>query len=143
MPLVVMDDQNWISLPKYSKPYIMRIKAFLQNAFPRFYVGEEKTCPCKNCKNNKWHCQDLIYDHLICNGPCPLYENWICKVSSGNHRTSNERAENTDFEDNLNFGVNLDEMFNYSTSSSGPNDDAKKFYSHLEEGKFLSLGCTL
>ena len=70
------DKENiWINCPKYSEQYIRGIKTFLRNAFPEFAVGDEMTCPCKNCRNIKWHREDLIYDHLICNGPSPLYLN--------------------------------------------------------------------
>lgn len=57
------------------------------------------TRPCKNSKNSKWHRQDLICDHLICNGPCPLYVNWIFEVPSRNHRIDHEHAESMNFED--------------------------------------------
>ncbi|XP_074325524.1 uncharacterized protein LOC141663604 [Apium graveolens] len=139
-----MDDDlsQWITLPKYSTPYIKGIKDFLENAFPKFSVGDEILCPCKNCRNGKWHTQDLIYDHLICHGPCPLYANWICEVSSKDHRIDIERAENMGFEDSFTFGDNLDEMFHRTNDTTGPNDDAKKFYGHLEEGKQpLYPGC--
>ncbi|XP_074322757.1 uncharacterized protein LOC141659727 [Apium graveolens] len=139
-----MDDDlsQWITLPKYSTPYIKGIKDFLENAFPKFSVGDEMLCPCKNCRNGKWHTQDLIYDHLICHGPCPLYANWICEVSSKDHRIDIERAENMGFEDSFTFGDNLDEIFHRTNDTTGPNDDAKKFYGHLEEGKQpLYPGC--
>ena len=145
-----MDDEEnvWITLPKYSERYIRGIRAFLQNAFPKFSVGDEMTCPCKNCKNNKWHRQDLIYDHLIFNGPCPLYVKWICEVSHPkedkiNHGSS---AEFMDCEDTINFGDNLDDMLhraNGANGCNGANGDAKNFYRHLEEGKQpLYPGCT-
>ncbi|XP_074363733.1 uncharacterized protein LOC141704386 [Apium graveolens] len=142
--VIMMDDDlsQWITLPKYSTPYIKGIKDFLENAFPKFSVGDEMLCPCKNCRNGKWHTQDLIYDHLICHGPCPLYANWICEVSSKDHRIDIERAENMGFEDSFTFGDNLDEMFHRTNDTTGPNDDAKKFYGHLEEGKQpLYPGC--
>ncbi|XP_074323738.1 uncharacterized protein LOC141660649 [Apium graveolens] len=105
-------------------------------------ISDEMLCPCKNCRNGKWHTQDLIYDHLICHGPCPLYANWICEVSSKDHRIDIERAENMGFEDSFTFGNNLDEMFHRTNDNTGPNDDAKKFYGHLVEGKQpLYPGC--
>ncbi|XP_074379270.1 uncharacterized protein LOC141720620 [Apium graveolens] len=142
--VIMMDDDlsQWITLPKYSTPYIKGIKDFLENAFPKFSVGDEMLCPCKNCRNGKWHTQDLIYDHLICHGPCPLYANWICEVLSKDHRIDIERAENMGFQDSFTFGDNLDEMFHRTNDTTRPNDDAKKFYGHLEEEKQpLYPGC--
>ncbi|XP_074337516.1 uncharacterized protein LOC141674713 [Apium graveolens] len=136
------DLSQWITLPKYSTPYIKGIKDFFENAFSKFSVGDEMLCPCKNCRNGKWHTQDLIYDHLICHSTFPLYANWICEVSSKDHRIDIERAENMGFEDSFTFGDNLDEMFHRTNDTTGPNDDVKKFYGHLEEGKQpLYQGC--
>ena len=68
---VVMDDEEntWIKLPKFSDGYIRGVKAFIKNAVSRFAVGDEITCPCKKCKNDKWYRQHVVYDHLIYNGP--------------------------------------------------------------------------
>lgn len=123
----------WIHLPKYSQGYIRGIRAFIQHAFPKFAVGEEMPCPCINCKNAKWHSKDLIHDHLICNGPSPMYVNRILEVSGyvplptyqGTDEDSGLRNY-TDFRDNL------EEMLH---RTNGPNADAKKFYDHLEQGK--------
>ncbi|XP_074377147.1 uncharacterized protein LOC141718667 [Apium graveolens] len=78
-----MDDMHeiWINLPKFSEGYIKGIQAFIKHAFPKMAVGDEMTRPCKNCKNIKWHCQDVVYDHLICFGPDPLYANWIIEIN--------------------------------------------------------------
>ncbi|XP_063936886.1 uncharacterized protein LOC108207459 isoform X1 [Daucus carota subsp. sativus] len=133
-------EETWTDLPKYSEQYITGVKAFLLNAFPKFAVGDEMTCPCKKCKNIKWQSHDLIYDHLICNGPCPLYLNWILEVSTGKRRQNIE--EGTEYMDDpyiTDFGDNLDEMLRRTNE---PNVDAKNFYRHLEEGKQpLYPGC--
>lgn len=47
---VVME--GWIELPKFSEGYIRGIRSFLQNAFSRYAVGDEITCPCKKCDNH-------------------------------------------------------------------------------------------
>ena len=101
-------------------------------------VGEEMPCPCKNCKNNKWHGQDIVFDHLICSGPAPVYANWIVEVSQ--HLVPNSGSnEDIDLGNDIDFGDNLEEMLH---RTNGPNTDAKKFYSHLEDGKRpLYPGC--
>lgn len=48
-----------------------------------------------------------------------------------------------DFEDTINFGDNLVEMLNRTNGTNRQNDDGKKTYGHLEEGKQpLYPGCT-
>lgn len=103
--------------------------------FPKFPVGDEMTCPYKNCKNNNWHHHDLIYDQLIYNGPCTWYVNWICEVISDNHRINHGRAEYMEFEGTSDFGDNSEDMFQCTNGTNGPNDNAKKKFGHLEEGK--------
>ena len=75
------DYTSWIGFPKSSEEYRRGIKAFLKNAFPVYCKGEEMKCPCKQCVNRNWYIQDVIYDHLICNGPSTLHLKWICEVS--------------------------------------------------------------
>ncbi|XP_074358477.1 uncharacterized protein LOC141697823 [Apium graveolens] len=87
------------------------------------------TCPCRNCKNNKWQRREFIYDHLICSGPYPLYVNWIVEVSQILSANNGSEDEDMDWENNLHFGDNLDEMLD---RTNGPNVDSKRFY---EEGK--------
>ena len=137
-----MDDSNdlWINFPKYSQEYIKGIKEFIKNAFPKVAVGEEMLCPCRNCKNIKWKHRDIVYDHLICSGPLSLYANWIVEVSQYRVPDYECNDEAIDLENNIDFGDNLEEMLH---RSNGPNSDAKKFYSHLEDGKLpLYQGCT-
>ena len=64
-----MDDEGemWTELPKFSEGYMSGVRDFIRNAFSRFSIGDEITCPCKNCKNYKWRRQDTIYDHLVYN----------------------------------------------------------------------------
>ncbi|XP_074355859.1 uncharacterized protein LOC141695518 [Apium graveolens] len=137
-----MDDMHeiWINLPKFSEWYIKGIKAFIKHAFPKMAVGDEMTCPCKNCKNIKWHCQDVVYDHLICSGPDPLYANWIVEISRvGIPNYISTEDSGCNLGNDINFGDNLEEMLHHA---NGPNADARKFYSHLEEGKLpLYPGC--
>lgn len=88
------------------------------------------TCPYRNYKIIKWHGLDLVYDHLMCNDPCPLYVDQIVEgshVPPPNYENSDKEM---DFENNINFGKNLDEMLH---RTNGPNVDAKIFYSHLEQ----------
>lgn len=147
---VGMDDQYsiWIGLPRYSVEYVNGIKSFLQNAFPIYSKGDEMKCPCRNCMDRKWHRQDVIYDHLICSGPSPGHIKWICQVSQTKVGPS---ATDMDCEIGMDFGDNLDAMFNCTGKKfenlgeceEGPNAEAKRFYDRVKEGKQpLYPGCT-
>ncbi|KAK1348251.1 hypothetical protein POM88_054959 [Heracleum sosnowskyi] len=128
---------DWIGLPRFSKEYVEGIKAFVENAFPLFSVGDEMKCPCKNCNDQNWHRQDVIYDHLICTGPSPLHVHWICEVSQKKAQGNSDFMES---ETGDGFGDKLEEMFNcvgknFQNVEDEPNAEARKFSQHLEEGK--------
>ena len=144
-----MDDEGemWTELPKFSEGYMSGVRDFIRNAFSRFSIGDEITCPCKNCKNYKWRRQDTIYDHLVYNGPCPMYAKWMFEISR-QHLGMNEDMDDT----GTNVGDNLDELFHRTVGnmqnledkqSDGPSVHAEKLYRRFEEGKQpLYPGCT-
>ena len=151
---LVMNDEEkiWVELPKFSEGYISGVKRFIQNTFSRFAVGDEIACPCKKCHNRKWHRQEVVYDHLIWNGPSELYVKWICEVSYLDPERSNNDMH---CEAGINFWDNLDRMLqctygnmqnNECGSSDGSNGidvDARKFHQRVEGGKQpLYPGCT-
>ena len=81
------------------------------------------TCPCRNYKNIKWHGQDIVYDHLIYNGPSHLGINQIVEVSKVPLLDQGKNDDDMGLENNINFRDNLDEML-YRTN--GPNANIKK-----------------
>ncbi|KAK1389924.1 hypothetical protein POM88_018102 [Heracleum sosnowskyi] len=161
------DYTSWIGFPKSSKAYVTGIIAFIENAFPVYRKGEEMKCPCKACVNRNWHLQNVILDHLICNGPSPLHVKWICEVAHTKVEGSDAFMDcetGTGSEDNfagmgfegnlagMGFEDNLGEMFNCTGGrfrdleneyEDLTNAEARKFYSHVREGKKpLYPGCT-
>ncbi|KAK1392428.1 hypothetical protein POM88_011484 [Heracleum sosnowskyi] len=102
-----MDDEEitWTELSKFSDGYISGVKDFIKNIVSRFAVGDEITCPCKKCKIDNWYRQDIIYDHLVYNGPSPLYVEWMCEVS----RLGSE--EDMNCEGGIGFGDTVGDMF--------------------------------
>ncbi|XP_074349565.1 uncharacterized protein LOC141689234 [Apium graveolens] len=131
--MVVME--GWIELPKFSEGYIRGIRSFLRNAFSRYFVGDEITCPCKNFDNHRWHCEDVIFDHLIYSGPSPLLVIWICEIS-------NTENINMEFDEGVYFGDNLGEMLHRmhncqdkGRGSGKPNKTARNFYRLIEDEK--------
>ncbi|XP_074351848.1 uncharacterized protein LOC141690996 [Apium graveolens] len=73
---------TWVSLPKYSEAYSNGVTDFVQNAFDNFATGSELRCPCKDCSNRFWFSEEDVYDHLVSNGLCPLFVNWVYEVST-------------------------------------------------------------
>ncbi|XP_074347312.1 uncharacterized protein LOC141686157 [Apium graveolens] len=138
-----MDDDatTWITLPKFSEGYITGIRTFIKNASSRFSVGDEILCPCKKCKNDKWHGQDIVYNHLIYNGPSPFYMEWMCEVCQ---KGSDDVM---DCEDGTVFGDKLGDMFLRMENGedppiTAPSTHPHKFKHHMEEGKQpLYSGC--
>lgn len=101
-----MDNQsaNWLGLPKYSDEYSNGVKDFIRNAFRKYAIGEEIRCPCKNCNNKGWHTQEVVYDHLICEGPSPPYVRWIYEVA---HAPDFNIEDEMDYEIGTGFIVHL------------------------------------
>lgn len=147
--VVMANEENiWIGLPKFSEGYISGVKDFIRNAFSRFRVGDEITCPCKNCTNRKWRRQDVIYDHLIYNGPSPLHMKWIFDVSRSDVGMDDEHM---DWEGGIDFGDNLREMLHLTQINrqnieegqpSRPSVNAENLHRCFEDGRQpLYPGC--
>ena len=98
-------------------------------------------CPCKKCAERNWYCENVIYDHLIFNGPSPLHAGWICEVSETKLIGVDDHMDCDtvmDFEDNLDVmfkcaGYKFDQ--NPGEFEVEPNPEAEKFYRHVKEGK--------
>ncbi|KAK1393546.1 hypothetical protein POM88_012602 [Heracleum sosnowskyi] len=130
---------KWLEVPKYTDEYSNGVKDFLRNAFSKYAIGSEIRCPCKNCKNNKWHGESVIFDHLICDGPCPMCVSYIYEVA---HTTFSTKMDH-----DMGMGGledNFDDMFHGTYRnlencdeglSKGPNTDVKNLYRLFEDGK--------
>ncbi|KAL6577016.1 hypothetical protein OROMI_011292 [Orobanche minor] len=127
---------TWLNLPKYTKEYTDGVKLFVDNAMAKYSDGNEIKCPCRKCENRFWRSPKIVHDHLICSGPCLTFVEWIYDV------TSIKDSNIIDSEQDMGFHDNLDEMFDVIKSNAGPNEDAKKFYRHVNDGKQpLYPGC--
>ncbi|XP_017225108.2 uncharacterized protein LOC108201324 [Daucus carota subsp. sativus] len=135
----------WIGLPRYSAEYGKGVEDFLKNAFHVGAVGNKMKCPCKHCINRKWHTRNVINDHLVCSGPSPAHVKWIYDTSQMKTQSSSNFM---DYETGMDFGNNLDEMFNcmgkkFDNCEGRPNIEAQKFYRRVDEGNQpLYPGCT-
>ena len=132
-----------MNLARYSKEYIDGIESFLDFAYsygdPH---GEKIQCPCAKCCNILWNRRNVVYDHLICHGFVKGYTRWI------NH---GEWDIKLNVDDDMDYSCDdidglLNDQFRDVAQAGGvydgPNEDAKKFYSLLEEAnQELYSGC--
>ncbi|XP_015068774.1 uncharacterized protein LOC107013359 [Solanum pennellii] len=123
-----------MNFSRYSKEYIDGIESFLHFAYsygdPH---GEKIQCPCAKCRNILWNRRNVVYDHLICHGFVKGYTRWI------NH---GEWDIKLNVDDDMDYSCDdidglLNDQFRDVAQAGGvydgPNEDAKKFYSLLEE----------
>ncbi|XP_074363625.1 uncharacterized protein LOC141718447 [Apium graveolens] len=121
---------TWLNLPKYTKGYMDGVKLYMKKAMANFGRGEKIKCPCRKCENRLWWGGSDVERHLIWSGPSPLFIQSIYDVS-----LLADKTDNVEFEHNTRFGDNLDDMLDVIYSDVGPNDDARKFYRLVDEGK--------
>ncbi|XP_074373596.1 uncharacterized protein LOC141713936 [Apium graveolens] len=137
--LVVMTEKGntWLNLPKYTKGYMDGVKLYVMKAMANFGRGDEIKFPCRKCENRLWWGGSDAESHLIWSGPSPPFIQSIYDVS-----LLVDKTDNVEFEHNTRFGDNLDDMLDVTYSDVGPNDDARKFYRLVDEGKQpLYPGC--
>ncbi|XP_074352365.1 uncharacterized protein LOC141691534 [Apium graveolens] len=129
-----------VSLPKYSEAYCNGVTDFIQNAFDNFATGSELRCPCKDCSNSFWFSEEDVYDHLVSNGLCPSFVNWVYEVSTPKFKKVDQEM---DCDSGMGLGEDFDKMIrDESRVRNGMNNTAKRFYKLVEEGKQpLYPGC--
>ena len=98
----------WIELHRSCSEYVRGTKNILKNAFPVYKIGDEMKFPCKKCSKRYWCSEQIIYDHLVCNGPSQLHIEWICEVFKTKLGDTDDFMES---EERMDFPDNLDAMF--------------------------------
>ncbi|XP_074336927.1 uncharacterized protein LOC141674102 [Apium graveolens] len=131
---------TWVSLPKYSEAYSNGVTDFIQNAFDNFATGSELRCPCKDYSNRFWFSEEDVYDHLVSNGLCPSFVNWVYEMSILKFKKVDQEM---DCDSGMGLGEDFDKMIrDESRVRNGMNNTAKRFYKLVEEGKQpLYPGC--
>ena len=118
-----------MDLPRYSKEYIDGVEYFLDFAYsvgePE---GEEIQCPCTKCCNINWYRRNVVYDHLICYGFVEGYRTWI------NHGEWDIPMDvDADTDDENGSHDDIEGMLNDAFRDVAQIEDAKKFYSLIDE----------
>ncbi|XP_025640500.1 uncharacterized protein [Arachis hypogaea] len=133
-------DKGWTSLPRHTEGYQHGVNLFLDFAFSKGRPqGQEILCPCSICNSFSWGRRDEVYDHLISKGFQKGYTVWV------HHGKRISRMDSETDESEVHEGLVddihglLNETFRHvlegDKDGDGPNEDAKKFYNLLEEGK--------
>ncbi|XP_066321900.1 uncharacterized protein [Miscanthus floridulus] len=143
-------DKSWMDISNRRLPrYEEGAKKFIEFAFSGCSANKLLRCPCRICKNNYFADQISIMEHLMLNGIWKEYRVW------DHHGESVSDSEDSDdnMEDHDDYG--LREMVNDfgnavnnnlgsfdgsspclqddTTASTGPTEEASKFYRLLEE----------
>ncbi|XP_074323281.1 uncharacterized protein LOC141660217 [Apium graveolens] len=140
-----VEGEKWIFLPNYSDKYRKGVEDFVTIAFSKYAVGKELMCPCKTCSNRFWTDAKGIREHLICNGPCPHYLEWIYEVSTLRMENMIGDMDEMDTDIGMGLGDEFEAMIQnvYGTGNDtgedgvrkGMNADARKFYTLVNEGR--------
>ena len=126
--------KDWINLARYSQPYVDGVESFLDFSYSYGNPhGEEIQCPCAKCFNIHCTRRNVVYDHLICYGFVKGYTRWI-NHGEWDNKLNVEYCMDWSCDD---IDGLLNDQFRDVAQAGGvydgPNEDAKKFYSLLEE----------
>ncbi|XP_057532932.1 uncharacterized protein LOC130810824 [Amaranthus tricolor] len=126
---------KWWEFPRWSYDYQKGADEYIEKAFATRSQGNQISCPCCMCYHRYWYGRNDVKDHIICNGFVPRSDEF-----SGFGKMGDE-TELEAHDEPLNMNDGIQEMFNV-TLREGPNDEAKKFLSLIEEGQQkLYPGC--
>ncbi|XP_057520898.1 uncharacterized protein LOC130801145 [Amaranthus tricolor] len=126
---------KWWEFPRWSYDYQKGADEYIEKAFATRSQGNQISCPCCMCYHRYWYGRNDVKDHIICNGFVPRSDEF-----SGFGKMGDE-TELEAHDEPLNMNDGIQEMFNV-TLREGPNDEAMKFLSLIEEGQQeLYPGC--
>ena len=142
-------DQNWMNFPRGSEGFKAALNIFLDAYFAKDTIGGQTFCPCKKCSRRFCHSRDVIYDHLIVDGFVKGFREWVVQREASSS-TSNDMSGINDQNtyDDID-GLLHDTFIEVEEGLDGdqgvpsePNEEARKFYKLVEEGKQeLYPGC--
>ncbi|XP_058766672.1 uncharacterized protein LOC131640279 [Vicia villosa] len=96
-------DRSWIKANRLSEEYERGVEELIQYACKNLPNNNGKFyCPCVNCLNREpLLLIDEIRNHLICDGICQSYNNWIWHGESSNMPSVSERGVDVDMDNHL------------------------------------------
>ncbi|CAH1428092.1 unnamed protein product [Lactuca virosa] len=139
--------RDWMYLPRRLPEFESGVIEFINTSFAKVAKGGQICCPCKRCKNRYWYRRDKVFDHLKGYGFVENYYVWVFHGENSSQSMSNTVIDDDGAGMNDNFDELLHDRFRdvaeeISTVQEGLNEEAKKFYKLVEEGKQeLFPGC--
>ncbi|OMP05337.1 Transposon, En/Spm-like protein [Corchorus capsularis] len=138
-------DKSWILKPRTRIAYLNGVDKFLDFAFAKLAEGKEILCPCVNCVNGSWLERKEVREHLICKGINEKYTEWNMHGEESfdedidvdnNHNIHDDMHDDKhdDMHEMLNDVFN-DGMDDGNGFSSGPDENAQKFYNLLKKAE--------
>ncbi|XP_042460417.1 uncharacterized protein LOC122043920 [Zingiber officinale] len=144
---VMGEDRSWMYFSIWVPEFENGLFNFLNISFAKASLGGQIKCPCRRCKNRYLYRRDEVYNHVKSEGFVENYDLWIFH---GEDPSSLKTARDLD-NDVPRMRDNIDELLHdrfrdvieeTSNVQQGPNEEAKKFYRLVEEGKQeLYPGC--
>ncbi|GJS44251.1 transposase, Ptta/En/Spm [Tanacetum coccineum] len=144
---MVNDGRDWMYYPRRLPEFEAGVNEFLDASFAKSAIGGEIYCPCKKCRNRFWCGRKEVKDHLIGQGFVRNYYVWRFHGEV----PPQKKGANTVTEDDTTMHDNMEELLHdrfrdtvekTNNVHSGLNEEAKKFYRLVEEGKQeLFPGC--
>ncbi|KAL4561836.1 hypothetical protein LXL04_034016 [Taraxacum kok-saghyz] len=142
--------RDWMYIPRRLPQFETGVIEFLNASFAKVAKGGQICCPCKLCKNRYWYRRDKVFDHLKGYGFVENYYVWVFHGENPSELGSNIAIDD-DGDDGASMHDNIDELLHdrfrgvieeVNVVREGLNEEAKKFYKLVEEGKQeLFLGC--
>ncbi|XP_052620020.1 uncharacterized protein LOC128126308 [Lactuca sativa] len=139
--------RDWMYLPRRLPEFESGVIEFLNASFAKVAKGGQICCPCKRCKNRYWYRRDKVFDHLKGYGFVENYYVWVFHGEKSSQSMSNIAIDDDGAGMHDNFDELLHDRFRdvaeeISMVQEGLNEEAKKFYKVVEEGKQeLFPGC--
>ncbi|KAL4581331.1 hypothetical protein LXL04_017545 [Taraxacum kok-saghyz] len=137
-------------IPRRLPQFETGVIEFLNASFAKVAKGGQICCPCKLCKNRYWYRRDKVFDHLKGYGFVENYYVWVFHGENPSELGSNTAIDD-DGDDGAGMHDNIDELLHdrfrgvteeVNVVREGLNEEAKKFYKLVEEGKQeLFPGC--
>ncbi|KAJ0510828.1 putative Transposase-associated domain-containing protein [Helianthus annuus] len=139
--------RGWMYLPRRLPEFEAGVIEFLNASFAKAAKGFQILCPCKRCINRYWYRRDEVFDHLKGHGFVEDYYVWVFHGETPSQTRIHTGIDDIGDGMHDNFNELLHDRFRdtvmeTSTVQGGSNEDAKKFYKLVEDGRQeLFPGC--
>nr|CAD1824779.1 unnamed protein product [Ananas comosus var. bracteatus] len=138
-------DKTWILKPRSSADYQQGLDQFLKFAFDNASKESMILCPCRKCTNCFWKEEEVVYEHLLCDGFMQGYTRWIFhgEDTSQSNPTNKANIQNEQINDEMDELLH-DSFFHPESDfdvgdldtndlTTEPDEETKKFYKLVKD----------